>query len=86
MDRITTADQTSLCFKHWSEGHLLNSCDRGGLGRSSQPWNIFNCNTLALDLWRVMEQPKLDNATQMGFAMGSHMQRQAKDLLALLKA
>lgn len=55
--------------------HLANSgfrCiayDRRGHGRSDQPWNGYDYNTLASDLNTVIEQLKLDNITLVSHSM-----------------
>jgi len=51
-------------------GHRVIAYDRRGFGRSSQPWNGYDYDTLADDLWEVMEQLKLEDATLVGFSMG----------------
>ncbi|MBA4211578.1 MAG: alpha/beta hydrolase [Polaromonas sp.] len=52
------------------DGHRVIAYDRRGFGRSSQPWNGYDYDTLADDLWEVMEQLKLEDATLVGFSMG----------------
>lgn len=51
-------------------GHRVISYDRRGFGRSSQPWNGYDYDTLADDLWELMEQLDVQDATLVGFSMG----------------
>ncbi|MEO8361983.1 MAG: alpha/beta hydrolase [Vicinamibacteria bacterium] len=44
--------------------------DRRGFGRSEQPWDGYNYDTLSDDLAAVLEYAKDDNATIIGFSMG----------------
>ena len=44
--------------------------DRRGFGRSDQPWNGYDYDTLADDLADVMEQCEVHDATLLGFSMG----------------
>lgn len=44
--------------------------DRRGFGRSDQPWNGYDYNTLSDDLAAVMEQTGAKDATLLGFSMG----------------
>jgi non-heme chloroperoxidase len=44
--------------------------DRRGFGRSSQPWNGYEYDTLADDLGAVIEQTGAKDATIIGFSMG----------------
>lgn len=44
--------------------------DRRGFGRSSQPWDGYNYDTLADDLAAVMEGTQATDATLLGFSMG----------------
>jgi non-heme chloroperoxidase len=44
--------------------------DRRGFGRSSQPWDGYNYDTLADDLADVIEQTGARDATIVGFSMG----------------
>ena len=46
------------------------SYDRRGFGRSDQPWNGYDYDTLAGDLAAVMETLDLHKATLVGFSMG----------------
>ena len=40
-------------------GHRVIAYDRRGFGRSTQPWSGYDYDTLADDLWEVMEQLKV---------------------------
>ena len=51
-------------------GHRVIFYDRRGFGRSSQPWNGYDYNTLADDLAAVIEQTGVQDATLVGFSMG----------------
>ena len=44
--------------------------DRRGFGRSDQPWNGYDYNTLASDLNDLLEELDLHGATLVGFSMG----------------
>lgn len=44
--------------------------DRRGFGRSEQPWNGYDYDTLTDDLAAVMEQTGATDATLIGFSMG----------------
>jgi len=44
--------------------------DRRGFGRSDQPWNGYDYNTLSDDLAAVMDQTGAKDATLLGFSMG----------------
>jgi non-heme chloroperoxidase len=56
--------------------HLVNSgyrviaYDRRGFGKSSQPWDGYDYDTLADDLKEIIEQFKLEHITLVGFSMG----------------
>ncbi len=51
-------------------GHRVISYDRRGFGRSSQPFNGYDYNTLADDLAAVIDQTGARDATLVGFSMG----------------
>jgi pimeloyl-ACP methyl ester carboxylesterase len=51
-------------------GYRTISYDRRGFGRSSQPWNGYDYDTLANDLAAVNEQTGAQDITLMGFSMG----------------
>jgi len=44
--------------------------DRRGFGRSEQPWDGYDYDTLADDLAAVMQQTGAEDATLVGFSMG----------------
>lgn len=44
--------------------------DRRGFGKSSQPWDGYDYDTLTDDLHEIIEQLQLENATLVGFSMG----------------
>ena len=44
--------------------------DRRGFGRSSQPWNGYDYDTLTDDLKAIIDQLQLENITLVGFSMG----------------
>lgn len=44
--------------------------DRRGFGKSSQPWNGYDYDTLADDLKAIIDQLELTDATLVGFSMG----------------
>ncbi|MES2207571.1 MAG: alpha/beta hydrolase [Pseudomonadota bacterium] len=52
------------------EGFRVIAYDRRGFGRSEQPWNGYDYNTLADDLAAVIEQTQASDATLVGFSMG----------------
>ncbi len=51
-------------------GHRAIAYDRRGFGRSSQPWNGYDYDTLADDLAAVIEQTDARDAVLVGFSMG----------------
>lgn len=51
-------------------GYRVIAYDRRGFGRSSQPWNGYDYDTLADDLAAVIEQTGAQDATLVGFSMG----------------
>ena len=51
-------------------GHRVISYDRRGFGRSSQPWDGHDYDTLADDLAQVMQQTGVQDAALVGFSMG----------------
>ena len=51
-------------------GYQAIAYDRRGFGRSSQPWNGYEYDTLADDLKAVIEQTGARDATLVGFSMG----------------
>lgn len=44
--------------------------DRRGFGRSSQPWNGYDYDTMTDDLKAIIDQLGLENITLVGFSMG----------------
>lgn len=44
--------------------------DRRGFGKSSQPWNGYDYDTLTDDLKSIIDQLELKNITLVGFSMG----------------
>ena len=44
--------------------------DRRGFGKSSQPYDGYDYDTLTDDLKEIIEQLQLENATLVGFSMG----------------
>ena len=44
--------------------------DRRGFGKSSQPWNGYDYDTLTDDLKAIIDQLELKNITLVGFSMG----------------
>lgn len=53
-----------------SKGYRCIAHDRRGHGRSSQPWNGNDMNTLADDLATLIEHLDLQRAVLIGFSMG----------------
>lgn len=51
-------------------GHRVVVYDRRGFGKSSQPWEGYDYDTLAADLDVVMRELDLRDATLVGFSMG----------------
>ena len=51
-------------------GFRVIAYDRRGFGRSSQPWNGYEYDTLSDDLASVLEQTVARDATIIGFSMG----------------
>lgn len=51
-------------------GHRVIAYDRRGFGRSGQPWNGYDYNTLADDLADVLEATDARDAAIFGFSMG----------------
>ncbi len=51
-------------------GHRAIAYDRRGFGRSSQPWNGYDYDTLADDLAAVIQQTGAKDAVLVGFSMG----------------
>jgi len=53
-----------------SSGYRVISYDRRGFGKSSQPWDGYNYDTLADDLKKLIDELKLVDITLVGFSMG----------------
>src|SRR5215469_15631018 len=51
-------------------GHRVITYDRRGFGKSSQPTDGYNYDTLAEDLQKLTTQLKLQDFTLVGFSMG----------------
>ncbi len=53
-----------------NSGHRVIAYDRRGFGRSSQPWDGYDYNTLSDDLKALIDQLELEDVTLIGFSMG----------------
>lgn len=53
-----------------NQGMRAIAYDRRGFGRSQQPWDGYDYNTLADDLAAVIEQTDAQDVTLLGFSMG----------------
>ena len=53
-----------------NNGYRVISYDRRGFGKSSQPWDGYNYDTLADDLKKLIDELKLVDITLVGFSMG----------------
>lgn len=51
-------------------GYRVITYDRRGFGKSSQPWDGYNYDTLTDDLKSLIDTLKLQNITLVGFSMG----------------
>ncbi|MFN3969603.1 alpha/beta fold hydrolase [Flavobacterium sp.] len=51
-------------------GYRVIAYDRRGFGKSSQPWNGYNYDTLTDDLKAIIDQLGLTDITLVGFSMG----------------
>jgi non-heme chloroperoxidase len=51
-------------------GYRVIAYDRRGFGRSSQPWEGYDYDTLAADLRALLEQLDVRDATLVGYSMG----------------
>jgi non-heme chloroperoxidase len=51
-------------------GYRVIAYDRRGFGRSSQPWNGYDYDTLTDDLRSVLEHCQVSEGTLVGFSMG----------------
>lgn len=61
-------DDGAMAFAN--AGFRAIAYDRRGFGRSDQPWDGYNYDTLADDLADVIEQTGATDATIIGFSMG----------------
>ena len=53
-----------------NSGHRVIAYDRRGFGKSSQPWDGYDYNTMTDDLKALIDQLKLTDITLVGFSMG----------------
>jgi len=53
-----------------NSGHRVIAYDRRGFGKSSQPWDGYDYDTMTDDLKAIIDQLKLENITLVGFSMG----------------
>lgn len=53
-----------------NSGHRVIAYDRRGFGKSSQPWDGYDYNTLTDDLKSLIDQLELKDITLIGFSMG----------------
>lgn len=53
-----------------SSGYRVIAYDRRGFGKSSQPWNGYDYDTLTDDLKALIDQLELKDVTLVGFSMG----------------
>jgi pimeloyl-ACP methyl ester carboxylesterase len=53
-----------------ASGHRVITYDRRGFGRSSQPAQGYDYNTLAKDTYQLLEKLDLKDVTLVGFSMG----------------
>ncbi len=53
-----------------NSGHRVIAYDRRGFGKSSQPWNGYDYDTLTDDLKALIDQLELEDITLVGFSMG----------------
>ena len=53
-----------------NSGHRVIAYDRRGFGKSSQPWDGYDYNTLTDDLKALIDQLELKDITLIGFSMG----------------
>lgn len=51
-------------------GYRVITYDRRGFGKSSQPWNGYNYDTMADDLKAIIDELELSDVTLVGFSMG----------------
>ncbi len=53
-----------------ANGYRVITYDRRGFGKSCQPWNGYDFDTLTDDLKAIIDQLELTNITLVGFSMG----------------
>jgi len=53
-----------------NSGHRVIAYDRRGFGKSSQPWDGYDYDTLTDDLKAIIDHLKLEDITLVGFSMG----------------
>lgn len=53
-----------------NSGHRVITYDRRGFGKSSQPWDGYDYDTLTDDLKEIIDQLDLEDITLVGFSMG----------------
>ena len=53
-----------------NDGYRVIAYDRRGFGKSSQPWDGYDYDTLTDDLKAVIDQLNLEEITLVGFSMG----------------
>ncbi len=53
-----------------NSGHRVITYDRRGFGKSSQPWDGYDYDTLTDDLKALIDQLNLEDITLIGFSMG----------------
>ncbi|MBF7683314.1 alpha/beta hydrolase [Acinetobacter sp. B5B] len=59
-----------ISLKLVESGYRVISYDRRGFGRSDQPWQGYDYDTLADDLKNVIEDKQLKDVSIVGFSMG----------------
>ncbi|HEV7608516.1 MAG TPA: alpha/beta hydrolase [Steroidobacteraceae bacterium] len=57
-------------FAFANAGYRVIAYDRRGFGRSAQPWNGYDYDTLTDDLAEVLKACKVSEASLIGFSMG----------------
>jgi non-heme chloroperoxidase len=67
---LTADTWDGLALTLAEQGFRAISYDRRGFGRSDQPWNGYEYDTLADDLDAVIRETGIDDATLVGFSMG----------------
>lgn len=67
LDADMWSDQAVFLAEH---GFRVIAYDRRGFGRSSQPWNGYDYDTLAGDLAAIIDGLSIENAVLVGFSMG----------------